>query len=208
MKTKWTKNKLIKFENKVAKLFKQGKINAPIHLSGGNECQLIEIFKKINKEDYVFSTHRSHFHYLLKGGSPERLLDEILGKTTGICGGCGRSLHLFDSDINFYTSAIVGGICGMAVGTALAIKKQGKKNYVWAFIGDGATDTGLFKVSASYAEDNELPLTFIIEDNDRAVDTTKSERGIYSRYIDGNYIGYYSYERKWPHVCIGQHVSM
>ena len=66
---KWTKTKLMNFEKSIADDFERGKINCPLHLCGGNEDQLIEIFKDIDEEDYVFSTHRNHYHYLLKGGS-------------------------------------------------------------------------------------------------------------------------------------------
>ena len=68
-----TKEKLVNFEKEIAKLFEAGKIPYPVHFCGGNENQLIRIFKKIKKGDYIFSTHRSHYHYLLAGGSTESL---------------------------------------------------------------------------------------------------------------------------------------
>jgi len=73
MRNKITKDELIAFEERIARLFEQAQIPYPIHLSGGNEYQLIEIFKEINERDYIFSTHRSHYHYLLAGGSHENI---------------------------------------------------------------------------------------------------------------------------------------
>jgi len=87
MKTEWDADSLIEFEKGVADLFEAGKINCPVHLSGGNESMLMYMFEPIKEKDYVFSTHRNHYHYLLKGGSAKGLLAEILGKKTGICGG-------------------------------------------------------------------------------------------------------------------------
>jgi pyruvate dehydrogenase E1 component alpha subunit len=198
------KHELINFENRVAELFKQGKINCPIHLSGGNEDQLIEIFKMIKPEDYVLSTHRSHYHYLLKGGDPKKLMDEILGLPTGCCKGVGRSMHVCDTSINFYTSAIIGGTCAIAAGLGLAGKKT------WCFIGDGTSDSGFFFEAARYCACKELPVTFIIEDNDLAVETKKCDRWCKpdSLLLQLPNVKYYLYERKWPHVGIGERVSL
>jgi pyruvate dehydrogenase E1 component alpha subunit len=200
-----TREELIAFEAHVAELFKQGKINCPIHLSGGNETELIEIFENIRDEDYVLSTHRNHYRYLLKGGDPQKLLDEILGKPTGCCKGVGRSMHIFDTSMNFYTTAIIGGMCAVACGLGLAGKK------VWCFVGDGTSDTGAFYEAVRYAFCKNLPVKFIIEDNDKAVETTKAQRwglNIGNPVMQYPNVIYYTYERTWPHVGIGEHVSM
>ena len=126
MKTNWTSDSLIEFELKVKKEFEEGKINCPIHLSGGNEEQLISIFQMIEPEDYIISTHRNHYHYLLKGGDPDVLMAEIKGEVGGCCKGKGRSMHIYDPKLNFYTSAIVSGGCAIACGIALGIKKRFK----------------------------------------------------------------------------------
>ena len=205
---KWTKEKLIKFEDEVKSLFEQGKINAPVHLSGGNEDQLITIFETIKPKDYVLSTHRNHYHYLLKGGKPSVLLNEILGKPTGCCKGKGRSMHIYDRRLNFFTSAIVGGCCAIAVGIALGLKKRKSKAHVWCFVGDGGEDTGAFMTSVRFGLGRRLPLTFIIEDNDLAVESTKKDRWHnYSAFNAPNVLRY-SYKRKYPHVGVGKHVSM
>lgn len=203
-----TKQNLIDFELNVKQIFKDGFINCPVHLSGGNEDQLISIFKDIKKEDYVFSTHRNHYHYLLKGGSPKKLLDEILGNSNGICGGKGRSMHIYDKSINFYTSAIIGGTCAIAIGVGLALKKKKSKAHVWCFVGDGGEDTGHFMEAVRFGIARQLPVTFIVEDNDLAVETTKRERWHNYPPFNAPNIIRYNYTRRYPHVGIGKRVSM
>lgn len=213
MKTKWDVKSLRAFEKGVADMFEKGMINCPLHLSGGNEKQLLSIFKEINECDYVFSTHRNHYHYLLKGGDEQKLIDEILGKQSGICGGQGRSMHIYDKEINFYTSAIVAGTCAIAAGVALAIKQiegEGKdkaRTHVWCFVGDGAEDSGHFVEAVRFANARTLPITFVVEDNDFSIDTTKKKRWHDYQPIEDRRILHYRYERIYPHVGIGKHVS-
>jgi len=215
MKTEFANVKKLKaFEEDLAERFARGEINCPLHLSGGNEKQLISIFKEVEEKDFVFSTHRNHYHYLLKGGNPERLLDEILGKETGICGGNGRSMHIYDKSINFYTSAIVAGNCAPAVGVAMAIKQEAGQDqnsnrpYVWCFVGDGAEDSGHFVEAVRLANARELPITFIVEDNDFSIDSTKSLRWHHYDPVDDRRILRYQYKRLYPHVGIGHFVEI
>lgn len=189
-----TKQELIDFEAKVAQLWESGKINAPMHLSGGNEDQLIEIFKEIKPHDYVFSTHRNHYHALLHGVPADALLAEILGQPGSWCGGRARSMGFIDRSRNFYSSAIVGGCCAVAVGVAWALQRQKREDplgadehaqqrHVWCFVGDGAVDGGHFWEALQYAEGQNLPITFVVEDNNRATCTNLAQRmgqGIYS----------------------------
>lgn len=207
MKTPWTKESLQEFEKNLIDLFEAGKIRAPLHLSGGNEDQLIAIFEPIRSEDYVLSTHRNHYHYLLKGGNPKKLIDEIMGKKTGLCKGNARSMNTIDPKIKFYTSAIVSGNCAIAVGIALGLKKRKSAAHVWCFVGDGAEDSGHFAEASRFGIARRLPLTFIIEDNDRSTDSTKKDRWHnYPRFNATNIIRY-EYERMYPHVGIGKHVT-
>jgi len=205
---KVTAQELEWFETRVKEAFKAGEINCPIHLAGGNEEILIRIFEEVNPDDYVFSTHRNHFHYLLKGGDPEKLFDEIKGLPTGVCGGKGRSMHVYDHSIRFYTSAILGGTCAIAVGVAVGIKRDGGKEKVFCFIGDGAEDEGVVSEAIAYASAKNLPIIFVVEDNNLSVETTKQQRWgcCIPRFHPKVYR--YQYERKYPHVGIGEHVSL
>ena len=203
----WKPEELIEFEDNLAILFKEGKINCPLHLSGGNEEILINLFQDIKEDDYVLSTHRAHYHYLLKGGDPQDLLDEILGLPTGICGGNGRSMHLFDHRRRFYTSAIVAGICPIACGIGLSIKKRGGSEKVWCFVGDGAEDQGAFVEAVRFGASRDLPVVFVIEDNDLSIDTTKKQRWHNYQPIKGRNIIRYEYVRERNHCGIGEWVS-
>lgn len=192
------KEDLIKFEKEIEDLWAQAKIPYPVHLSGGNEDQLIEIFKELKKGDYIISTHRSHYHYLLAGGSSEKLKQKIMN---------GESMHVYDRELNFISSAIVSGMPTIAAGIALALKKKKSKNKVWCFVGDGAEDEGHFYEAVRYVDGHKLPCVFIIEDNDRSVETPKSERYGKSEIIWPSCVRRYNYKPTYPHVGIGKWVD-
>ena len=208
---KWTTEKLISVERKFAQEFEQGLINCPLHLSGGNEIALIALFESIKPMDYIFSNHRSHYHYLLKGGGLKKLRAEIYGKSEGMCNGMGRSMHLYDPSINFYTSAIIGGTPAIAIGVALGIKHAYKNKktcpHVWCFVGDGTEDTGHFMEAVRFGQSRALPLTFIVEDNDRAVESTKAQRWHNYKPVQASNVIRYSYKAMFPHVGIGKHIT-
>jgi pyruvate dehydrogenase E1 component alpha subunit len=197
------KDYLINFEDEIAKLYESGKIKSPIHLSGGNEDQLIEIFKSVKKNDWVFSTWRNHYHALLKSKDPEWLKGEILK---------GRSLHINSKKHKIFTSSIVGGIIPIALGVALALKRKKSKNRVWCFIGDMSAETGSFNEAMKYARGFNLPITYIIEDNGISVYTPTNEvwgkpygKGL--PFASTANLIYYTYERKWPHWGIGKFIN-
>ena len=106
---------LIDFEKDIANIFNEAKIKAPIHLHGNNEDQLLEIFKSVKNEDWIFSSWRSHYHCLLKNVPPKRLKRDIIE---------GKSMTLLYPEYKIYTSAIVGGVIPIALGTALSLKKE------------------------------------------------------------------------------------
>lgn len=193
-----TKNELIEFENEIEKLFEDGKLPYPIHFSGGNENQLLKIFRNIKKRDWIFSTHRSHYHYLLKGGDSKKLKQKIA---------CGNSISIMDQKLNFLSSGIVAGCCAIAVGVSLALKREKSKSKVFCFIGDAGCDEGHFYEAARYVEGWNLPCTFIVEDNGLSVDTPKKAR--YGKSDIGHFkcIIRYKYKRKYPHVQTGKLVS-
>lgn len=187
-----TKEELLKFEEEIKDLFLDKKILAPVHLSGGNEDQLIKIFKDVKKQDWVFSTHRSHYHALLKGVDKEWLKSEILEK---------RSIHIHNKECNFFSSAIMAGVIPIAVGTALGIKRQKKKNKVWVFFGDMSAEMGIAHECMKYAGGFDLPIVFVVEDNGLSVDTPTKK--VWGESRKKAKIIRYKYEREYPHQGCG-----
>ena len=192
----WDVAGLVQFERKMADHWESGKVKGPIHLSGGNEKELIEIFKRIKKSDWVFSTWRSHYHALLKGISSEWLEQEILD---------GRSITIINKEEKFYSSAIVGGIIPIAVGVAISNKRNGNNDTVWCFIGDMTFESGVFMENYKYAKNFNLPIKFIVEDNGVSTNTPTIETwGIKSEVPDD--IIWYDYKKQWPHYGTGKWV--
>jgi pyruvate dehydrogenase E1 component alpha subunit len=186
-----TRQDLIDFEKKLAKQYDEGEYPYLVHLSGGNEDQLIDVFYGIERGDWVFSTHRSHYHYLLAGGRPEHL-ENLVAQ--------GKSMFVFDKGLNFYSSSILAGTAAIAAGVAWALKRKGSDKKVWCFIGDGAADEGHFYEAARYVDGWDLPCTFVIEDNDRSVNSGKTERwGEYIEPCQFRCVKRYKYEPTYPH---------
>jgi len=190
------KEDLIAFEEEIKELFEAGQIRAPIHLSVGSEDKLIEIFREIREQDWVFSTHRSHYHALLKGIPAEWVKNEILA---------GRSMHLNNKEYRFMTSSIVGGCLPIAVGVALAIKRRYLNEKVWVFIGDMASTTGMCHECMLFASGRELPITFVIENNKFSVNTPTDRAWGIGKYLGDCRI--LDYERKYPHSGAGKFVT-
>lgn len=194
--TTLTAEDLIQFENDIVQKWEDGKIRGPIHLSNGNEEQLIEVFKRISKNDWVFSTWRSHYHALLKGISPQWIAEEILA---------GKSITLCNIDEKFYSSAIVGGTLSIALGVAMGIKEKGSDEKVWCFIGDMSFESGIFYEVHKYARNFDLPLYFIVEDNDVSTYTPTEATWNKKKDIPSDVI-HYKYKSKYPHYGSGKWV--
>jgi pyruvate dehydrogenase E1 component alpha subunit len=192
----WNEEELIHFEKKIAEHWESGKIRGPIHLSDGNETPLIEIFKRITKNDWVFSTWRSHYHALLKGIDPNWLEQEILE---------GRSITIVNKTEKFYSSAIVGGTIPIAMGVAMALKESQSKERVWCFIGDMAFETGGFMENYKYAKNFDLPITFVVEDNDLSTNTPTIETWKTKSEVPNDVV-WYKYNKTWPHYGTGKWV--
>jgi pyruvate dehydrogenase E1 component alpha subunit len=190
----WNAEELIHFENKIIESWEAGKIRGPIHLSNGNEEQLIEIFKRISKNDWVFSTWRSHYHALLKGISPIWIENEILD---------GKSITLCNHTEKFYSSAIVGGTLSIALGVATDIKRNGSDDKVWVFVGDMSFESGLFYETHKYARNFDLPLYFVVEDNGVSTYTPTEETWKVKRDVPNDVI-HYTYQSKFPHYGTGK----
>ncbi len=191
---------LIDFESKVANEFNSSRIRAPIHLHGGNEDQLIKIFSKITHDDWVFTSWRSHYHCLLKGVDPKRLMSDICD---------GKSITLVYPDHRIYSSAIVAGVIPIALGTALGIKKLGRSENVYLFVGEMTAETGAMMEAHKYAVGHELPITFIIEDNTKSVCTdTSATWSLPTPTLKGSpKVIYYTYDLPWPHAGAGVRVQ-
>ena len=191
-----TKQDLIDFELKVQKVYEAGKIKAPVHLSGNNEDQLIEIFKNISREDWVFSSWRNHYHALLHGFDREELFNLILE---------GRSMGINSIKYKFYSSSIVGGSLPIALGMAQSFKLKKSTNKVWCFVGDMTFETGVFHECYKYARNFDLPLEFVIEDNNMSTNTPTDETWNKKSTIPDD-VHYYKYERTFPHHGTGNWV--
>jgi len=193
----YDKRYLVEFENRVKEQFISKKIKGPIHLSGGNEHELMLLFMSmVSKRDWVFSTHRNHYHWLLHVEKPVKLMRLIRR---------GDSMHTYDKDRRFFTSAIVGGGIPIAVGVAMSVKRNKEDRHVWCFVGDGATDSGRFYEAVRYGWNNKLPLTFVVEDNGLSCNTGKKERGVggtdhVNRYHN---VIKYNYDRTTEHTGAG-----
>jgi pyruvate dehydrogenase E1 component alpha subunit len=197
----YTKEELINFETRIGDFFNEGKIKAPIHLYDGNENQMIEIFKNIKDEDWVFCTWRSHYQCLLKGVDPNLLTEDILQ---------GRSITLCYPSHNIYSSAIVTGNISIATGVAMDIKRKKQENHVWCFVGDMASETGAFFENWKYSVNYDLPITFIIENNNKSVCSITNEVWNSKEPFFKNEkrkIIYYEYVSKYPHAGSGKRIQ-
>tara|TARA_B110000027_G_scaffold22804_1_gene24584 strand:+ start:180 stop:779 length:600 start_codon:yes stop_codon:yes gene_type:complete len=194
--------KLIEFEDDIANLFNQGKIRSPIHLYSGNEKFLINLFKKVKKNDWVFCSWRSHYQCLLKGVPPKKIKNEIIN---------GKSISLCFIEHKIYSSAIVGGILPIALGLAVSLKRKKSKNKVYCFVGDMTSETGIAHECIKYSIKKNLPIHFIIEDNGKSVctDTRKtwSTKRLTYQNIKSKFVTYYKYKLKYPHAGAGKRVQ-
>jgi len=154
------------FEERIAELITQGEIVCPVHLYIGEEAVAAGVAANLNAGDFVFSTHRSHGHYLAKGGDLKALAAELYGKETGCCGGRGGSMHLASPEVGLPgSSAIVAGTIPLAAGAALSFATRKTGNVAVAFFGDGAAGEGVFYESLNFAALKKLPVIFVCENN-------------------------------------------
>mgnify|MGYP001607344643 FL=1 len=186
------------FEDTIAADFEAANIRAPVHLSGGNETQLIEIFQDIAPEDWVFSTYRNHFHALLHGLPADWVRAQIHA---------GRSMFLSSPQHCFLSSAIVGGMLPIAVGVAAALQRLGETCHVWVFVGDMAATTGAFHEAVQYADGQDLPVHFVVEDNGFSTDSPTLECWGKVPVSLSPRVRRYTYARMWPHSNIGKWVN-
>jgi pyruvate dehydrogenase E1 component alpha subunit len=185
-----TAKNLIDFETEVAAKFAAAEIHSPVHFSGGNESALIDLFKTIKREDWVFSNWRSHYHCLLHGVPRARVMADILD---------GKSMNLNYPEYRVLSSAIVGGTLPIACGVAA------RGHRCWVFVGDMAATTGMFHEAQQYADGHDLPITFVIEDN--GLSTNTPTRETWGTAHGCSTVLRYQYQRVYPHVGLTQRVE-
>lgn len=193
---------LIDFENGTKAAWESGDLPCLLHLAGGNEEPLLDLFKYVHPGDWIFSTHRNHYHALLAGIPASELKDKIAN---------GRSMFVYSRKHNFFCSAVLAGCCGIAAGVAWAIKnlspitRHSSLPHIYCFIGDGGEEQGHFYEAAMFVEANELPCTFIIEDNERSVDTPLAARRGDAKGLEHLFkcVRRYKYIPTYPHAGSG-----
>ena len=175
-------------------------IKTPVHLYTGEEAVAVGVCGNLTKEDKIFGTHRSHGHYLAKGGSLESIIAEVYCKATGCNKGRGGSMHLIDPENGMLGAApIVGGTISLALGSALASSIRKDKTVTVAFFGDGASGEGVLWECVNFASIKKLPIIFVCENNlystHMPIDEIRANRNIYeaakafdiySKQVDGN----------------------
>lgn len=153
-------------EERIIDLYPEKEMRCPVHLSIGQEAIAVGVCQCLGKNDIVLSNHRSHGHYLAKGGDLKTMIAEIYGKATGCSRGRGGSMHLIDRSVNFHgASSIVGSTIPIAVGTAFGNVMQKKKALAVVFFGDAAIEEGVFHESVNFSSLKRLPVLFVCENN-------------------------------------------
>ena len=194
-----TKEFVQNFEQEIAELGNKGLIKAPYHLDGSIdnslEDKLFSYFKdnNINKNTWIFSTHRSHYPWLLSGRNPEELKKQILD---------GNSMSVFG--YKFFTSSIVAGNVSIALGVAQALKFKNSKEKVHCFIGDSAFYCGITKECISYAQGHDLPIIFVVLNNKFSVRANTKE--VWGKKNIKNKLKIFIYDKKFPHAGSGSYV--
>tara|TARA_R110002110_G_scaffold376568_2_gene586599 strand:- start:104914 stop:105840 length:927 start_codon:yes stop_codon:yes gene_type:complete len=164
-------------EEAIAARYSDQEMRCPVHLSVGQEAVAVGVCAPLRKTDRVYSTHRSHAHYLAKGGDLKAMLAEIYGKAAGCCGGRGGSMHLFDTDVGMELSVpIVGSSIPLATGAALGMRQRGEDNVSVVIVGDAAIEEGVFHESMNFAQLNKLPVIYVCENNLFSIYTPLNER--------------------------------
>ena len=155
-----------RFEEKAAEMYARGKIHGFLHLYIGQEAVATGAISALRDNDYVVSHYREHGHALARGLEPNRIMAELFGKETGVTGGRGGSMHLFDVKKSFMGGyAIVAGHMPLACGLGLAEQYKGSDRIAVNFLGDGAVNEGEFHESLNLAAVWKLPVLFIVENN-------------------------------------------
>lgn len=164
-------------EERLVSDYKEKNIRSFVHFCVGQEAIAVGVCMNLSKDDYVFGNHRSHGHYLAKGGNLNKMIAELYGKSTGCSGGRGGSMHLIDKNAGFMGSiSILGSVVPIAVGAAFSNKMLAYDKKCIVFLGDGASEEGVFYESVNFASLFKIPILFVIENNLYAVMSDSSVR--------------------------------
>jgi TPP-dependent pyruvate/acetoin dehydrogenase alpha subunit len=188
------------FETQCIRLYRQGLIVGYFHPYLGEEAIATGVCAALRDDDYIVSTHRGHGHCIARGGELKKMVSEVLGREDGYCRGRGGSMHIADvTRGNIGANGIVGGGIPIGVGAALGIHVRGGDQVVAIFFSDGAANNGVFPESLNMAAIWNLPVVFVLENNQYAVASPIEEMtrvtdlyqrgeayGVPSLSIDGN----------------------
>ncbi len=153
-------------EDSLADSVAKGEVGCPVHLYSGEEAVATGVCYPLRDDDWVYSSHRSHGHYLAKGGDLYGLMAEVFCREEGCSGGRGGSMHLSEPEVGLPgSSAIVAGSISLAVGAALAFSLKETDRVAVAFFGDGALGEGVIYESMNFAALYKLPIIFVCENN-------------------------------------------
>lgn len=188
-------------EQRVADIYGEQQMRCPVHLSIGQEAAAVGVCARLERGDWAMSGHRSHGHYLAKGGNLNAMFAEMYGKATGCTDGKGGSMHLVDLEAGFLGAVpIVGSTIPIAVGAAWGSRMRGEERVVVAFFGEGSTEEGVFHEALNFAALRRLPVVFVCENNlysvyspmsvrqpaNREVYQVAAGHGVPSFQVDGN----------------------
>jgi pyruvate dehydrogenase E1 component alpha subunit len=179
-----------RFEEGAEESYMRGLIHGTMHLSIGQEASAVGATMALRKTDYITSTHRGHGHCIGKGADPKLMFAEFFGKEEGYCRGRGGSMHIADVESgNLGANGIVGGGLPIAVGAALAIKKQKRDDVAMCFFGDGASNEGAFHEALNMAAIWKLPVIFVCENNKYGM-SVSTERSMAVEHVADRAPGY------------------
>jgi pyruvate dehydrogenase E1 component alpha subunit len=174
-----------RFEQRSAELYQLGKIGGFLHLYIGQEAVAVGSIAAMKDGDHVITAYRDHAHALAVGSDPNAVMAELLGKETGVSKGRGGSMHLADVDRNYWGGyAVVGGHLPLGVGIALAEQYKGTDNAVLVYFGDGSSNIGYFHESLNLAGVWQLPVVFIVENNQYGMGTAVNRSTAAAQMLD------------------------
>jgi acetoin:2,6-dichlorophenolindophenol oxidoreductase subunit alpha len=161
-----------RFEQRAIEQYRLGNIRGYLHPYLGEEAIAVGAIAALGPDDYIVSTHRGHGHAIAKGHDPRRMMAELFGRETGYCHGRGGSMHVASrSTRNLGANGIVGGGLAIAAGAAMAIRQRGGHEVVVAFCSDGSSANGIWHEAMNLAAIWDLPVIFVLENNQYAVST-------------------------------------